>query len=257
MAAPIRVGSRASLCRPTTLPALVWRRREPSWRQARERFAALAFGGDATGFADHLAAGARAADVAVRALRRLPTHTIRAGRRARGTCSIRRARRGDSDVAEGDLQRPLELANVLDDPVLRVQAALQLLYVIGSDRDRADEAYAFGDQIGAFIDASGGSQLLRAQLHNYLGTIAARDRRDHHDEALAHHREALALLREQLGDAHPDTLASRTNLASALAQAGRHDEAKSELGRSDRGRDAPGRSRLASRHSSGRASGTA
>ena len=167
-----------------------WRRREPSWRRRasasrRSRSAAMPRDSPIT------SPRARAQPMS-RWSAPPPRPTRPCGRRARGTCSIRR-RRGDSDVAESDLQRalgPRERPRRSDSARPRCPAAA-LRHRL--DRDRADEAYALGDQIGAFIYAAGDSRLLRAQLHNHLGTIAARDRRDHHDEALAHHRDALVL----------------------------------------------------------------
>ncbi len=138
-------------------------------------------------------------------------------------------RRGEGGAADAVLRRASEHAIAIDDPVLRSQAMVVHTYVIGLDRDRADEAYLLGEQTRALLEADGRAELLLAQLDNNLGTVAARDRRDHTAEAEAHHRAALARFVAQLGDSHPDTLASRVNLAAALAQASRIDDALAEL----------------------------
>ncbi|HWB82335.1 MAG TPA: tetratricopeptide repeat protein, partial [Nannocystaceae bacterium] len=137
-------------------------------------------------------------------------------------------RRGEGTAADAVLRRAVEHAIAIDDPVLRLHAMIVQVYVIGLDRDRADEAYLLGEQVRTLIDA-GGAELSRAQLDNNLGTVAARDRRDRTSDAETFHRAALAGFAAQLGDGHPDTLASRVNLASALAQANRPDDALAEL----------------------------
>jgi tetratricopeptide (TPR) repeat protein len=138
-------------------------------------------------------------------------------------------RRSDTAKADASVRRSLERANGLADPTLRVHATIQHVYVIGLDRDRADEAYALGEQARALIDAHGGERLLYAQLDNNLGLVAARDRRDRHASAERFGRAAVEGFTAALGEAHPDTLAARVNLAAGLNQASRPAEALAEL----------------------------
>ena len=82
----------------------------------------------------------------------------------------------------------------------------------------AREAARLADQERDFHEWS------RAQIE--LGRALALGRCD--TEAISHHRHLIPLLVDKLGPEHPDTLASRNNLAEALREQGNHAGAEAE-----------------------------
>jgi tetratricopeptide (TPR) repeat protein len=138
-------------------------------------------------------------------------------------------RRGDTTSAEQAAAKAVEHATIVDDPVLRAAAMIQLVYAIGSVGDRGEEARTLAEQASALVAAAGDPPLLRAQLENNLGLVIARATDADPDASIAHHRAALDAFERALGAAHPDTLAARVNLGSALAKLERPDDALAEL----------------------------
>ncbi|MBK8239660.1 MAG: serine/threonine protein kinase [Deltaproteobacteria bacterium] len=138
-------------------------------------------------------------------------------------------RQGDMLAAERAAARAVEHATVIDDPSLRAHATIQLIYAIASDSTRASEARALAEQAAALLAAMGDPPLLRGQLENDLGLLIARAGGDDREAAVTHHRNAIAAFEQSLGAAHPDTLAARINLASALGRLDRAREALTEL----------------------------
>jgi tetratricopeptide (TPR) repeat protein len=139
------------------------------------------------------------------------------------------ARRGDTTAAEIAAAHAVEHASTIDDPMLRTIAMLQRVYAIGAAGSRIAEARALAEQAHASVVAAGDPPLLRGQLENNLGLVVARDGEADKDEAIDHHRRAIELFAAALGDAHPDTMAARVNLGSALARLDRTDEALAAL----------------------------
>ncbi len=138
-------------------------------------------------------------------------------------------RAGDPEGAEADLRRAIELAQAGGDPGTRVQAMVRLVWVVGRDPERYQEARALGIQAGAVLELIGAPPLLHADLDNNLGTISRVA--GALDEALEHHRGALELRREVLGEDHPDIGRSLTNIGNVLSARGQLEQAEDHLRR--------------------------
>jgi tetratricopeptide (TPR) repeat protein len=194
--------------------------------RARQAHAELVFGGGVDFAARLDAALADARDAAVQAE---ASSAYVSAAIARTLEARLLARRGDTTAAEIAASHAVEHASAIDDPVLRTIAMLQRVYAIGAAGSRIAEARALAEQASASIVAAGDPPLLRGQLENNLGLVVARDGDADRDEAIEHHRRAIERFTAALGDAHPDTMAARVNLGSALARIDRTDEALAEL----------------------------
>ncbi|MCA9711119.1 MAG: tetratricopeptide repeat protein, partial [Myxococcales bacterium] len=131
--------------------------------------------------------------------------------------------------AEQDLRRAVEQAQAGGDPGTRAQAMVRLVWVVGRDRSRYQEARALGIQAGAVLELIGAPPLLHADLDNNLGTVSRTA--GALDEALEHHQRALERRREVLGDDHPDVGRSLTHIGNVLTAQGRLREAEDHLRR--------------------------
>jgi tetratricopeptide (TPR) repeat protein len=136
---------------------------------------------------------------------------------------------GERGEAERALATAMERAETSGDALARLRARIYQVYVLGSDRDRTDEAVRLGEQSLAQLDGLGPRPLLRARLLGNLATAVARARRPDHERALALHREAIELLRHELGEHHPQLISARLNLGRALAYAKKPEESEAEL----------------------------
>jgi tetratricopeptide (TPR) repeat protein len=136
---------------------------------------------------------------------------------------------GEKPDAERALAVAMERAEASGDALARLRARIVQVYVLGSDRDRTDEAVRLGEQSLAQLDGLGPRPLLHARLLGNLATAVARGRRPDHERALALHHEAIALLRRELGEHHPHLISARLNLGRALAWAGRLEASEVEL----------------------------
>ncbi|MEM9453476.1 MAG: serine/threonine-protein kinase [Myxococcota bacterium] len=132
-------------------------------------------------------------------------------------------------AAELALAEAMQRAEASADALTRIRARIYQIYVLGTDRNRTDEATSLGEQSRAQLDGLGPRPLLRARLESNLATAVARSREPDHDRALSLHGQAMERLREQLGDHHPAMIAARLNLGRALSYAHRLDESETEL----------------------------
>jgi eukaryotic-like serine/threonine-protein kinase len=136
---------------------------------------------------------------------------------------------GEKPEAERALATAMERAEASGDALARLRARIYQVYVLGSDRDRTEQAVRLGEQSLAQLDGLGPRPLLRARLLGNLATAVARARKPDHERALALHHETLALLERELGEHHPHLVSARLNYGRALAYAGRHDASEAEL----------------------------
>ncbi|MCR9165598.1 MAG: tetratricopeptide repeat protein [Nannocystaceae bacterium] len=121
-------------------------------------------------------------------------------------------RKGDPGKAESSLRESIRLAEIAHDHTTRALGLIRLIYVVGRDSQRNDEARALGADAGAVLRMLGADPLLQAGLDVNLGGAARVARR--FDEALVHYRAALDTYSELFGEAHPETGRVLTNLGS-------------------------------------------
>ena len=126
-------------------------------------------------------------------------------------------------AAESALTEAFWTADASRHDEVRAEVAATLVYVVGYQQARIDEARRWGTAAEAVLQRMGGHQLLRAWLLNDLG--AALQRHGDKESALRLNVEALALKGKALGSRHPDVGVSEGNLAIALTELGRNDEA--------------------------------
>jgi tetratricopeptide (TPR) repeat protein len=136
---------------------------------------------------------------------------------------------GEKPDAEAALALSMERAEASGDALARLRARIYQVYVLGSDRDRTDQAVRLGEQSLAQLDGLGARPLLRARLLGNMATAVARARKPDHERALALHHEAIVLLQQELGEHHPQLISARLNLGRALSYAGRLPESETEL----------------------------
>ena len=136
---------------------------------------------------------------------------------------------GDKPVAERALALAMERAEASGDALTRLRARIYQIYVLGTDRDRTDEAVRLGEQALAQLDGLGPRALLRARLLGNLATAVARARTPDHERALPLHHEAIELLRQELGEHHPHMITARLNYGRALSYAHRLEDSEVEL----------------------------
>ncbi len=132
-------------------------------------------------------------------------------------------RKGDLLAAESSLRESIRLAEVAHDHTTRALGLIRLIYVVGRDSERNDEARALGADAGAVLRMLGADPLLQAGLDVNLGGAARVARR--FDEALVHYRAALETYLKIFGEAHPETGRVLTNLGSLYISREEPDEA--------------------------------
>ncbi len=124
------------------------------------------------------------------------------------------------EKAERDLKRAIALAERHGDPATRGQSLVVLIYVIGQDRTRYEEAQEKGRQARDVLEYIDADPLLFADLDNNLG-VAAR-LADDTDEALRLHRRSHEQRVDVLGQDHPDIGRSLLNIGISLRSSAAH-----------------------------------
>lgn len=139
---------------------------------------------------------------------------------ARALVALGRAqeRAGDVDAGAESLLAAVARAEAAGDGITRVRALIYLVYVTGVKKRDFDQARTHAAQAKALVDTLELDPVLEAHLMDNEASVAKKERR--WDAALEGHRAALELRRTALGDDHPDTAASLTNLGSALRASG-------------------------------------
>jgi serine/threonine protein kinase len=113
---------------------------------------------------------------------------------------------------------------------VRADVAANLVYVVGYQEGHYQDAERWGRIAGAVLDRLGGHQLSRAWLLNDLGAVRYAEGR--RDAAIDLMEQALHLKEKTLGTDHPDVGTSEGNVAIALAELGRYQEALLHVQRS-------------------------
>ena len=106
---------------------------------------------------------------------------------------------------------------------VRAEVAALLVYVVGYQQGHFDEAQRWSRLAESVLQRLGGHELLRGWLLNDLGAVYYF--KGERDAAVGFFGEALALKEKALGRDHPDIGVSEGNMAIALAEMGRHQEA--------------------------------
>jgi tetratricopeptide (TPR) repeat protein len=101
--------------------------------------------------------------------------------------------------------------------------AAVLVYVVGYQEGRFDDAYQWAKVSDAILRRLGGHELLRAWSLNDVGAVYFRQ--GEREAAIRAFKESLDLKEKVLGRNHPDVGGSEGNLAISLAESGLYPEA--------------------------------
>ncbi|MEM7159577.1 MAG: serine/threonine-protein kinase [Myxococcota bacterium] len=138
-------------------------------------------------------------------------------------------RDGDRGGAEAALRRAMEVATEVGEPALRAAAMVDLVYVVGTDRERTAEATSLADEAEATLDALAHAPVWKARLAAHRASTLAHAYPPRADEAAVLHERAVESLRRVLGQTHPDVIVALGNLGAALNNAKRPVEAEAKL----------------------------
>ena len=137
---------------------------------------------------------------------------------------------GNDRQAEKTFAEAFATADASRHDEVRAEVAEALVYVVGYQAARFDEAYRWEQIAMAILSRLGGHDLLRAWLFNDLACVLSQQGR--HPEAIQSAMRAIDFKTKTLGSEHPDVGISEINVAIAL-QAGlvpkRHSRTCSEL----------------------------
>ena len=137
-------------------------------------------------------------------------------------------RAGRSD-AEQTIREAVRRAEVAGDHATRAHALIQLVWLVGQEAKRYDEARGLGTEARVVLEVLGGAPMLEARLDNNLGVAAKLARDD--EAALASYQRALSTQLELFGEQHPETARTLANIGSVLSSRGEHVEAEAMLRR--------------------------
>lgn len=126
-----------------------------------------------------------------------------------------RAEQGDSK-AEADLRLAVDRAKDAGDAATRAKALIQLGHFLSVEQTRYDEAFDVGQRARDAVQELGDAPLLGAHLDAMLGIAARHAGRS--EEAIAYTRASLKVLRELVGDRHPDTIRALNGLGNTLCR---------------------------------------
>ena len=112
---------------------------------------------------------------------------------------------------------------------VRAEAAETLIYVVGYQETRFEEAHRWARATDAVLHRLGGHELLRAWALNDHGAVYLAEGQK--ETALAALGQALSLKQKALGAEHPDVGVSEGNVAIVLANLNRYEEAKLHIDR--------------------------
>jgi eukaryotic-like serine/threonine-protein kinase len=125
--------------------------------------------------------------------------------------------------AAQDLRQAVKVADAAGHDKLRAKALNTLIYVVGYQQARFDEAEPFMELAGLVIERILDQGEIKARWLNNLGAVAYI--KGDYDLALSHHERALKIWEATLGPAHPDVATSHNNLGLALFRKGEYDRA--------------------------------
>jgi tetratricopeptide (TPR) repeat protein len=137
-----------------------------------------------------------------------------------------RSGKGDYEPAADALKQALRSASRWRQADDLLDAALELVYVLGHRMQRFDEALRYAEIARALAE---GDPLREARVLN--ATAIVLDTQGNSVEAEAEQRRALALREEALGPEHLEVAQTRSNLATVLTHQGKFVEAEAEFRR--------------------------
>lgn len=149
---------------------------------------------------------------------------------------------GESEQSAATLQRAMVRAGDARDDALMADAGLELIYVLGYELARHEEALRTGELVAAMVRRAGASPAREAQLLDRIGVVLWA--KQALPEAQQHFERALALF-AKVPDGEDAIAATLTNLGNVLADQGKYDEARKqyeaelEIGRRINGPDHP------------------
>ncbi|MEX1364715.1 MAG: serine/threonine-protein kinase, partial [Nannocystaceae bacterium] len=195
--------------------------------QATRRLGALSTSAGAERYVASLAAGRTAAAQALATAREAGDRALV----ARASWMVGRLATRDSDRAgaEQALREAMDAALEVGDAGLRAAAMIDLVYVVGNDRDRTAEALALGRDAEAMLGTLGEHPVSTARLAAHRASTYAHAEPSQAVQAIELHEEAVAILRQVLGDSHPDVIVALGNLGSALSYTERDDDVRARL----------------------------
>jgi tetratricopeptide (TPR) repeat protein len=131
---------------------------------------------------------------------------------------------GDFKAAEEQLVTAVVSAERSRDEPTAADAWIDLVWVVGVEQPRAEEALRWIRFAEAALDRLGDDRLRRAALeHNRGGVLYRLDR---YDEALASYQRAYDVQRELLGPEHPLVAQTLNHIGNVLIMQERYDEAR-------------------------------
>jgi len=138
-------------------------------------------------------------------------------------------RTGDSLAAERNLKEAIVKAASARDDLISAYIWLKLLWVVGQQQARHEEALGLRPFVEAAVLRVGAGDSLRAELASYLGAVL--HKKGDFDEARELYERSLAIREKTLGPDHPGVAFSLNNLGALLSRQGKHDEASEFLER--------------------------
>jgi tetratricopeptide (TPR) repeat protein/tRNA A-37 threonylcarbamoyl transferase component Bud32 len=128
---------------------------------------------------------------------------------------------GDYQPAEDDLKEAHLLARTSGEHEVALQAATQLVFLLGAHLSRLDDAADWGHHVRAELPWVS-SEAQQASSMNTLGVLALLQGK--HGEAIDLCRMALALWEQALGPEHPENANALNNLGAIFHARGKHAE---------------------------------
>jgi serine/threonine protein kinase len=139
-------------------------------------------------------------------------------------------RANDAKAAENALIEAFWAADASRHDEVRATVATEIVFVVGYQQGRFDEAERWSRTAEAVLQRLGGHELLRAWQLNNIGAVYGL--RGQGQAALLANQKALALKERALGRDHPDVGISEGNIAVELAGLSRNQEALVHVDRS-------------------------
>jgi eukaryotic-like serine/threonine-protein kinase len=139
------------------------------------------------------------------------------------TRGVLEARSGEPVAAEQHLTQALWAALSSRDDVVLTRAASTLVFAVGFDPKRHEEALRWAELAKAALARMGGDEELEAELFNYLGV--AYNRQNKLAESLTALQRSLQLTEQALGTEHVRRASILGNLGNAYRKEGRYEEA--------------------------------
>ncbi len=138
-------------------------------------------------------------------------------------------RDSDKVVAETFFREAAETAAAAGQAPLRAAANVELVYLVGNDRDRTEEAESLAADAGALLSGMGNPPVWTARLDAHRASVLAHARQTRATKAIELHTRATERLRDVLGEDHPDVIIQLGNLGAAYNYAALPEPAQAAL----------------------------